>query len=1462
MPFCSHALPAYLAGVLGLGAVVTGAAAAPAEVGMVLENEYARYVVGSDGASQHFIDRKTGIDYIRDAQAPCARVRKGGQEFPATAATFLNGRLTIHFAGAEATAVLRARAEKRYFTLEVESVAGEGVEELVFGNVPLTLKGAPEEPFAACALALNLRTRVTEIPRPVGHLWAACYPRTGFAGAKVALVACPPAVMRTVLQEAVLASPDLPHSPVGGPWGWDSRNNRGSYLFNFSGLSEEKVDEWIRVAKQLGITQIDFHGGTSFRFGDCLPNPETYPHGFKSLKAVIDKLHAAGILAGLHTYACFIDKRTPWVTPVPHPELGKDATFTLAEALDTEAQTVPVVESTEKMSAITGFFVRNSVTLQIDDELIIYSGVQKEAPYAFTGCTRGAYGTKVAPHAKGAKVHHLRECFGLFVPDGDSKLFEEVAAKTAEAANECGFDMIYLDALDGGDAIAGPEWSWHYESKFVFEIWKRLKKPTIMEASTFHHHLWFVRSRLNAWDHPVRSHKRFIDQHCLSNDQCRRMFLPGHLGWWAFKTWSGPDGEPTYADDIEYLCAKALATDTGFSIMGIDPDTVDQIPALPRLAAIVRQYETLRHANYFNDAVKAKLAVLGDEYTLFQGEDGEWQFRPIVYDRHKVLGMDGWSNAWKSVNRFERQPVQLRIEALMSAGPYDAPGNITLADWSRPDEFGAPGAQQGVTHSLSPSAELLKVGPASGCLTAQSTRDTPRDSWARVSRTFTPTLDLSKHPALGVWVYGDGKGEVLNLQLASPHHLTHGIADHYIDVNFTGWRYFELVEPEGGRWAEYGWPYGNVYANYRELVSRGNIQTLSLYLNNLPKDEPVRTYLSPIQALPLVKGKLRNPAVTINGQTITFPVEIESGQVLEFRSPTDCNLYGPQGELIAEVKPQGAAPVANPGENEVSLTCEGPEGANPRAYVTVITRGKPLRGTNPPEQVRWELLDREEVPPRTVRAIDGVQNRWSVLCRPYPKGATLEAEIRVDSLGASGSLYNAPGAIVLESFEDLRGFADTPRNRYLQYVESGPLKGVPTAPGVTHRLELDREVVKVGKASARYTATSERDGGWSARGKRFSPPLDLSACTHIGFLLHGDGLGETLYVQLRDTTGAWHDLRTGIGFTGWKYVEFPLAGAELDLSKIEYLILYYNNLPAGKTVSCRIDEIRALRDPQVLRHPSLSLRGTRILFPVTLAPGERLVYRGPDDCAVYGPDGVRQRSVKPRGTMPTLKPGRNAIAFGVAPGSARTFSVQVRTDKVYGRRPKPAAPPRAAPAPRSGAARPAPGAVPAAVPLSLGQGTGGDGEWSASGAGHSPTTVWVEETAGPEGTPAAVLAFAFSPEKYNYNWAQVAVGKRPTASVRAVQVTYRTAMPANFPPLNVMVVEEGGASYWVPEGLPPSPDRFRTHTLPLSRFTLPGWSSDPNERLDADRLAQVAIGLATGASGKGRLYLADVKLLW
>ena len=916
----------------------SGLIAEPASIS--LKNDCVIYEIGSDGKNQHFIDKRTGQDYCDQTTSPyCAVIKANGKDWPVSEVSYDGKQMQLKFGESGIHALVGITIKKHYFLFKVIEVTGNDIESLTFIN--LSLK-SPGDPFAGCALALNLKTNVPELPQANSHIQAICYSRFGMPGAEMALIGCPQSDLREVIKKIVDQSKDLPHSTIGGPRALDAPINKGSYLFNFGDLSEDTVDQWISLANQLGITQIDFHGGTSFRFGDCFPNPKTYPEGRKSLKRVIDRLHAAGISAGLHTYAFFMDKKCPWVTPVPDPRLAKDATLTLAAGLSQDATKVPVIESTEKMSTLTGFFVRNSVTLQIEDELITYSDIDKQSPYAFLNCERGSYGTKISSHPKGAKVHHLKECFGLFVPDGDSTLLAEVADKSAQTFNDCGFDMIYLDALDGEDILGGSENSWHYGSKYVFELFSRLKKSALMEMSTFHHHLWYVRSRMGAWDHPTRGHKRFIDIHCKANEALKRMFLPGHLGWWAIKTWTGIQGEPTFSDDIEYLCGKSIGTDVGFSIMGINPSNNDK-PVYKRLAGIMKQYEDLRHANYFDESIKEKLRIPGSEYTLKKDSEERCSFYPRQYDKHKLEAICENKASLISNNPFNSQPIKLRIEALMSAELYNAPENIILTDFSSNKIIKNHTTADGVQLYFQCKKEQSDFGPFINEITVKNIdQKDGKGAWAKIEVPFEPNLDLSKHQALGLWVYGDGKGEVLNIQLRSPEHLIGGYGERYIVIDFTGWKYCELLEMESERYDNYRWPYGSTYSIYREKLKFAHVSNLNIWVNNIPINTEAQIKIAAIKALPTINKTINNPAIMIDGQKITFPIKLESGQYVEFYSLDDCMHFGADGDLIGEIKPIGEIPILDKGDNEIVFSHEIKDDVKPRVRLTIISEGARL----------------------------------------------------------------------------------------------------------------------------------------------------------------------------------------------------------------------------------------------------------------------------------------------------------------------------------------------------------------------------------------------------------------------------------------------------------------------------------------------------------------------------------------
>ena len=307
--------------------------AAPANI--VLENPLIRYTISPEARNVAFMDRASGTDYLRaGGSTSCASIRIAGREQPATAATLADGRLTLQFGASGVKAVLKTDVRPSFIILGVESISGGEVDSLTFLNVPLTLKASPNDPFAACALSLNLFTRVDALPALQSELRASCEKKFGLVGARAAIVGAPMARILPLLQETLSSASELPVCKVAGPWAREVPFNHGSYLFNFGSLTETNVDEWIEMVKSLGFTQIDNHGGGGFfRFGSMELNRQKWPDGWDTWKRIVARLHDAGIGSIFHTYAFFIDKGSKYVTPVPDPRLDAFRTFTLAEPL-------------------------------------------------------------------------------------------------------------------------------------------------------------------------------------------------------------------------------------------------------------------------------------------------------------------------------------------------------------------------------------------------------------------------------------------------------------------------------------------------------------------------------------------------------------------------------------------------------------------------------------------------------------------------------------------------------------------------------------------------------------------------------------------------------------------------------------------------------------------------------------------------------------------------------------------------------------------------------------------------------------------------------------------------------------------------------------------------------------------------------------------------------------------------
>ncbi len=281
----------------------------------------------------------------------------------------------------------------------------------------------------------------------------------------------------------------------------------------------------------------------------------------------------------------------------------------------------------------------------------------------------------------------------------------------------------------------------------------------------------------------------------------------------------------------------------------------------------------------------------------------------------------------------------------MSVKPYDDPANIILADFSNPGEFINEGSAKGISGELKTSDEKSKQG-VTALFSALNNPSSPGNgSWIKMEKKFDPWLNLIKNQAIGVWIKGDGNGQLLNFRIESPRHISNGArGDHFVTIDFMGWKYFELVEIESSEFSNYNWPDSGfyVYDSYRHTVQFGSVDKLQIWYNNLPAGKEVKCIIGTIKALPLVPVVTENPSITIGDEKIVFPVSMEPGMYLELRSPSDCKLFGPKGNFIKDVSVEGNVPSLRKGENKISFTCHSIGKYNPRFQITVISEGKPL----------------------------------------------------------------------------------------------------------------------------------------------------------------------------------------------------------------------------------------------------------------------------------------------------------------------------------------------------------------------------------------------------------------------------------------------------------------------------------------------------------------------------------------
>ena len=901
--FCFGALFCLIGGMLLFNCRIYAAESAltvlqsEKEEGICLESGFFSLKIGADGQVLNAIERKTGKDWLAPGGGQffaLINMKKNDQAILPEKVTWVEGaegkKIKIFFRN-QTEVILNYESFQDFFTLEVDSVNSD-FYRIEFGRVTLAPDYSLSDAFGFSSLILTIQTNVVEYPGKATRLGARCYGEIGAVGAKAAFVAVPENQMRNVMKsvtEMILAKssedPEYwkiapPVSRNGGGFAKDNQKNRGSYIITSYPLTAEEVPQWAEHLARFGVNQIDFHQGNPYRQGDFVFKESAYPNGITDFRRMTDELKKHGMMAGLHTYSEFVVGGSKYLTPVPHNDLDIIRYFTLSRDIDETENEIPVEESTREVSLICGYTIRNSLYLKIDSEII---GFHDLTPNGFTKCERGAFGTKAASHAKGARVGHLTRFFNsYFAPNPKSELFLEIARNTAKTYDEGGFSMIYLDALDGTSSIVEDrELAWYYDALFVREILRNIKsEPPLLEYSTMSPSLWAARSRMGAWDSPVRGYLNFFDWHFESNlTSAVKCYLPGQMGWFAVcpsrvkSDYLNFQTQTLYREHLDYLGAKCLGHDHGLSYLDISPGTL--VPAAFENGKRLSLYDTLRRENYFTPEIREMLKEPGKHFRVVK--EGEkylmkpaeyWTFRPTL-EKHTFM----------ISNSFGKQKPYLRIENLYAVEAYDSP-------------------------------EAMELIPFDGNAKAQS---------VSAKNIEDPFMDLRAKQGLGLWIFGDGQGQIVNVRVESPYFKLSGVADHYAKIDHKGWKYFEFAELENGDFRGTRWPAGRsgLYVEYRQSVKYDSISGIYVMINGPADGLRFRT----LKALPLRETELKDPVVAIAGTEIILKGTIPSGCYAEIVPETDKILVkDPVGNVVGELSPSLPIPELADGESEVKIS--------------------------------------------------------------------------------------------------------------------------------------------------------------------------------------------------------------------------------------------------------------------------------------------------------------------------------------------------------------------------------------------------------------------------------------------------------------------------------------------------------------------------------------------------------------
>ncbi|MBR6633697.1 MAG: S-layer homology domain-containing protein [Clostridia bacterium] len=630
-------------------------------------------------------------------------------------------------------------------------------------------------------------------------------------------------------------------SKHGGPYALDNSDIFGDYVILGSGLTPETAQETAKLASKYSVDQIDVHQGvTTFYTADfnfvCARTEEekenkTFITAEVFKERIADTIKAEGVQLGLHTYSTLVPKDA--IVILSNPKWQKDiaydpVTYTVRGDISKARTNIKTYEDASKMKVNSAAIPWNGDShtkyILIDEEIIL---VQQGTSSGFLNVKRGQLGTVPAAHKDGAEIRQLLGWYGMFQPVPLSPLFYHVAENTAKAYNEGGFEMIYLDGLESFtySNFCDKDAKYYIFAEFVRTVVSNCDNDPLIEYSQLHTPLWAARARGGAIDCAWRGFKEHKEDHLNKQEKYHDYFYTATVGWFNY----APDMDSQYKDTLVSTLYRDDLDHMGSLALANNFSTVCQPFSIAEFSA-----DTMLANNFAYYGIYTRLREAG----YFAPE-----VRKQILTReheYKVFKQADGTWAFKEMEYFKHRTYMLDKEFTTGKAnnPFDAQTPFIRIE-------------QGYS-TLSENAIVVKefdeTQPVSKAVdTHKITKASYADNYAFKLR-----------------VYGNGS-ETDKVMVKITSDYSH---EYEVPVNFTGWKDIILIEPAG---------WGRAYCRLTDVTSIG------ISLVGSCTDVMIDDFVS----VKIVEAPVTNPSVTVNGKTITFNAELNSGEYVEYYPETN-----------------------------------------------------------------------------------------------------------------------------------------------------------------------------------------------------------------------------------------------------------------------------------------------------------------------------------------------------------------------------------------------------------------------------------------------------------------------------------------------------------------------------------------------------------------------------------------------